>query len=73
MLIKKFFISVDASDKEYPIDRPAYVIWAIGKLDENKEPTFHELYPKNDLKLEFGRTDPENTCVDFTVDPEVFR
>ncbi|KAI4491509.1 PREDICTED: protein Skeletor, isoforms B/C [Polistes canadensis] len=58
--------SSDAGDKEYPTDRPVYVIWALGRLDENKEPNFHDFYPKGDLKLELNRQEPENTCMDFT-------
>lgn len=62
----RFEFSADPGDKEYPTNRPVYVIWALGKLDENKEPTFHGIYPKSDLKLELARQEPENTCMDFT-------
>ncbi|XP_029040835.2 protein Skeletor, isoforms B/C [Osmia bicornis bicornis] len=64
--------SSDSGDKEYPTDRPVYVIWALGKMDENKEPTFHDTYPKSDLKLELARQEPENTCMDFTETNEKF-
>ncbi|XP_043510950.1 protein Skeletor, isoforms B/C [Frieseomelitta varia] len=62
--------SSDPGDKEYPTDRPVYVIWALGRLDENKEPTFHDVYPKSDLKLELAPEEPENTCMDFTENNE---
>ncbi|XP_015516965.1 protein Skeletor, isoforms B/C [Neodiprion pinetum] len=58
--------SSDPIDKNYPTDRPVYVVWALGRLDENKEPNFHDVYPKGNLKLELHRTQPENTCLDFT-------
>lgn len=60
------YIVADPGDKEYPTNRPVYVIWALGRLDENKEPTFHDVYPKSDLKLELVPEEPENTCMDFT-------
>lgn len=43
-----------------------YIIWAIGRLDNNKEPAFHDFYPKRDVKLDFGIKDPINTCFSFT-------
>lgn len=60
----------DPGDKEYPTDKLAYIIWALGRLDENMEPNFHDLYPKSDLRLELNRQEPENTCMDFTEDNE---
>lgn len=63
-------IAADPGDKEYPTDRPVYVVWALGRLNENKEPNFHDVYPKSDLKLELVRKEPENTCMDFTENNE---
>ncbi|XP_017889760.1 protein Skeletor, isoforms B/C isoform X1 [Ceratina calcarata] len=63
---RRNLISSDPGDKEYPTNRPVYVIWALGRLDVNKEPSFHDVYPKSDLKLELARQEPENTCMDFT-------
>ncbi|XP_076165752.1 protein Skeletor, isoforms B/C-like [Ptiloglossa arizonensis] len=63
---RRTLTSSDPGDKEYPTDRPVYVVWALGRLDKNKEPTFHDLYPKSDLKVELVRQEPENTCMDFT-------
>lgn len=42
------------------------MVWSLGRLDENKEPNFHDYYPKTSLKLELNRAEPENTCSDFT-------
>lgn len=63
-------VTADPGDKEYPTDRSVYVVWALGRLNENKEPTFHDLYLKNDLKLELGRKEPEDACMDFTENNE---
>ncbi|XP_063984535.1 protein Skeletor, isoforms B/C-like isoform X1 [Diachasmimorpha longicaudata] len=63
---RRTLISSDSGDKEYPTDRPVYVIWALGRLDENKEPSFHDYYPKSDFMLKLNRQEPENTCTDFT-------
>ncbi|XP_057340960.1 protein Skeletor, isoforms B/C [Microplitis mediator] len=63
---RRTLISSDSGDKEFPTDRPVYVVWALGRLDENKEPNFHDYYPKTSLRLELNRVEPENTCVDFT-------
>ncbi|XP_066581893.1 protein Skeletor, isoforms B/C [Prorops nasuta] len=65
--------SSDPGDKEYPTDRAVYVIWALGRLDENKEPNFHDVYPKSDLKLELNRLEPANSCMDFTEDDSKLR
>ncbi|XP_044593778.1 protein Skeletor, isoforms B/C [Cotesia glomerata] len=63
---RRNLISPDSGDKPYPTDRPVYVVWSLGRLDENKEPNFHDYYPKTSLKLELNRAEPENTCSDFT-------
>ncbi|XP_029163998.1 uncharacterized protein LOC114935347 isoform X2 [Nylanderia fulva] len=64
---RRTLISSDPGDKEFPVDKPVYVVWALGRLDKtNNEPSFHDLYPRNDVVLELNRKDPENTCIDFT-------
>ncbi|KAF7995188.1 hypothetical protein HCN44_004660 [Aphidius gifuensis] len=44
---------------------PVYFIWAIGKLDENKEPNFHDIYSRSDLKLNLNRT--ESSDISYVV------
>ena len=44
----------------------AYIIWAIGKLDKNLKPTFHRLYPKHNIKINFNRKEEELNCQAFT-------
>lgn len=43
-----------------------YIVWAIGRLDKNNEPSFHDIYPKKDLLINFNRKDPESNCFSFT-------
>ncbi|CAG9858851.1 unnamed protein product [Phyllotreta striolata] len=63
---RRALISPDAGDKEYPTDSPMYAIWGIGKLDERKEPAFHDLYTKTDIKIELTPKEPQNNCFSFT-------
>ncbi|XP_077288132.1 cytochrome and DOMON domain-containing protein knickkopf [Arctopsyche grandis] len=63
---RRTLISSDAGDKEYVTEGNTYIVWAIGRLDSNKEPAFHDFYPKRDVILEFGVKEPINTCFDFT-------
>ncbi|XP_020281603.1 protein Skeletor, isoforms B/C isoform X2 [Pseudomyrmex gracilis] len=64
---RRTLISSDPGDREFPTDRPVYIVWALGKLDKtNNDPSFHDLYPRSDVILELGRKESENTCNDFT-------
>lgn len=54
----EFVFSADSGDKPYPTDRPAYVVWAMGRLDHRKEPSFHDYYLKSDLLLELNKKEP---------------
>ena len=61
----------DHGDQPIPTDRETDLIWAIGKLarnGRNLEPSFHHTYPKNHVKIHFGKADPVNTCIPFTKD-----
>lgn len=58
--------SADVGDKEIPAEGYIYVVWGIGKLDENKEPAFHDLYSKDDVKIELSPKEPQNNCFSFT-------
>lgn len=51
------------------LDRELFVVWAIGKLDSNKEPAFHTVYPKRDLTIHFNSTEPINDCSSFSANP----
>lgn len=63
------FILADAIDKEFKLDRPLFVIYAMGRLDSNKEPAFHDIYPKKDIQIHFNTSEPVNDCVSFTSTP----
>ncbi|KAG5673657.1 hypothetical protein PVAND_003685 [Polypedilum vanderplanki] len=66
---RRSLISSDALDKEFVLDRPMFVVWSMGKLDSNKEPAFHTVYPKKDLQIHFNSTEPFNDCFSFTDSP----
>lgn len=63
---RRSLISGDHGDREYRLDKPMYTVWAIGKLDSNKEPAFHDLYPKKDVLINFNTTESYNDCFSFT-------
>lgn len=62
---RRNLISADSGDKEYELDKELYVVWAIGRLDSNKEPAFHDLFPKKDIKIHFNTSEPYNDCFAF--------
>ena len=43
-----------------------YTVWAMGRLDINKEPAFHDIYPKKDVIIHFNASEPVNDCFSFT-------
>jgi hypothetical protein len=61
-------LSADHGDQTFPGEDtgPIYIIWAIGRLDDAKEPSFHDFYPKGDVKLDLGRKEAKKECFDFT-------
>jgi hypothetical protein len=63
----------DPGDKEYPTEGSSYVVWAIGRLNHNKEPMFHDIYPKGNVKLELNRKEKESNCFAFTHTQESSR
>lgn len=42
----------------------------MGKLDTNKEPAFHEFYPKRDMMIHFNSSEPIDDCFSFTLTTE---
>ncbi|XP_060529801.1 protein Skeletor, isoforms B/C isoform X1 [Cylas formicarius] len=69
---RRHLISPDNGDKEYPTEGSIYIVWAIGKLDENREPAFHDTYPKTNISIELNAKEPHRTCFPFTrSEPEV--
>jgi len=65
---RRSLISSDPGDKTYSAEGITQLIWAIGKLDSNKEPVFHDLYPRGNFPVELGKN--ENNCVAFTTSTE---
>lgn len=68
---RRNLISADSGDKEFELDKEMYVVWAIGQLDSNKEPAFHDLYPKRDIKIHFNSSEPFNDCFSFAKKEKV--
>jgi hypothetical protein len=63
---RRSLISADKGDKEFRLNVPMYIIWALGRLDLNKEPTFHDIYPKGDMIIQFNTSEPVNDCFSFS-------
>jgi DOMON domain len=63
---RRSLISADSGDKEFLLNVPMYIIWAMGRLDSNKEPAFHDIYPKGDITMQFNTSEPVNDCLSFT-------
>lgn len=59
-------LTADNGDKEYPLDKEAFIVWAIGRLDAVKEPSFHDFYPKGDISVQFNSKEKINNCFRFT-------
>lgn len=57
----------DDGDQIFNADGYTYLVWAIGKYNEFKEPSFHHTFPRGTLKLNFGRKDAEDNCFEFTT------
>ncbi|KAG8230724.1 hypothetical protein J437_LFUL010825, partial [Ladona fulva] len=56
----------DPGDKEIPSEGNVQLIWALGLLNEDKEPSFHDLYPRGSLSVNLGRKEAESNCFAFT-------
>lgn len=63
---RRSLISADSGDKEFLLNVPMYVIWGMGRLDLNKEPAFHDVYPKADISMQFNTSESVNDCFSFT-------
>ncbi|XP_063541866.1 protein Skeletor, isoforms B/C [Cydia strobilella] len=56
-------------DREWVTDKPMSVVWAVGALDAEEEPTFHRLWPRVDVALNISQTADQSAddCVEFSV------
>ncbi|XP_076331217.1 cytochrome and DOMON domain-containing protein knickkopf isoform X2 [Tachypleus tridentatus] len=55
----------DEGDKIYSKDEDIFLIWAIGKYNKYKEPGFHHIFPRGNVKINLGRPEAKN-CFHFT-------
>lgn len=67
LTFRRNLISGDEGDLVFQKEDPSFIVWSVGKLNKFKEPRFHYLYPKKDVKITFGRK-PEKNCFAFTED-----
>lgn len=58
--------TADPNDKEFRLDTEMYTVWALGRLDSNSEPAFHDIYPRKDVIIHFNTKEPVNDCFSFT-------
>ncbi|CAH0696968.1 unnamed protein product [Spodoptera exigua] len=65
---RRSLAAAEPMDRDWPLDRPVYVVWALGRLDAAREPAFHRLYPRHDVALRLAQDPPDNDCVPFTVE-----
>ncbi|KFM69991.1 Protein Skeletor, isoforms B/C, partial [Stegodyphus mimosarum] len=56
----------DSGDKVFNQEGDTYLIWAVGKYNSFKEPTYHRLVLRGDLKLNLGRKPGVKNCESFT-------
>ncbi|XP_049880614.1 protein Skeletor, isoforms B/C [Pectinophora gossypiella] len=57
---------VQDMDREWATDRPAAVVWAVGRRGVGDEPSYHRLYHRRDVLLNLTANPPNNDCVPFT-------
>lgn len=62
----------DEGDKVIDKSKETFIVWAVGKLNNIKEPGFHHLYPKHDKSIVFGRKAQKN-CFHFNTPREVIK
>lgn len=58
----------DSGDKVFYQEGDTYLIWAVGKYNTYKQPTYHRLVLRGDFKLELGRKPGVKNCQPFTRD-----
>lgn len=61
------YFPVEELDREWLVDKPAYIVWSIGSLDHAGEPAFHRLHHVRDVALNLDQNPPVNDCFNFTV------
>jgi len=64
---RRSLASPEVGDQPFPTEGLASLIWAIGRMDELKRPTFHRLWARSPVRYELGRKTPERNCLPFLV------
>lgn len=66
VVFRRGLAAPDGADRPWQRDGPTRMVWAVGRLDPSGEPTFHHVYPKVDVHLNFGDANYRSDCVPFT-------
>ncbi|GAB6018408.1 hypothetical protein CHUAL_000123 [Chamberlinius hualienensis] len=61
----RFLQPADPADKIID-DKENLIVWALGPLAKGKKPQFHYFYSKDDLKINFARSQTQKNCFYFT-------
>jgi len=56
----------EVGDRPFPTEGLASLIWAIGRMDKMKRPTFHRLWSRSPVRYELGRL-PQRNCLPFMI------
>jgi len=63
----------DVGDKEFKTNSLNSIIWAIGRMNHQKEPSVHDYFPRSVIKLDLDPKPPIDTCYPFTVNTELLK
>lgn len=64
---RRSLAAAEPMDRDWVTDRPLWAVWSLGRLDHAREPAFHRLYPRADVRLHLAADPPNDDCVRFTV------
>ena len=61
---RRNLLSSDEGDYTFSKEEDTFIVWSVGRLNKLKEPRIHFMYPKKNVKINFGRK-PEKNCFPF--------
>lgn len=65
LTFRRSLTATDEGDFSFSKEEPTFVVWAIGRMNKLKEPRIHTVYPKRDVRINFGRK-AEKNCFPFS-------
>ncbi|XP_050675076.1 protein Skeletor, isoforms B/C-like [Leptidea sinapis] len=54
-------------DRAWPTERDVFAVWAVGGLDAARDPAYHRLFPRRDVRLRLAADPPTDDCVPFAM------